>query len=345
MYKLIIRPFLFLFDPEAIHDFIITILKFFQKIYPVRIILRSQYNYENNKLHREIIGLKFKNPVGLAAGFDKNAEVFESLADFGFGFIEIGTVTPKSQPGNPKPRLFRLKNDGSILNRMGFNNDGIEYAIKNLKKRKNQNVIIGGNIGKNKITSLENAAQDYLVCFDQLYPYVDYFAINISSPNTPDLRKLQEKSNLENLFRLLLESNSKKPKPKPVLVKIAPDLNEDQLADIIDIVNNYNIDGIIATNTTIDKSNIDNEIYKIPDIGNGGISGKLLKTKSDELILKIRQKLNTNKIIIGVGGISNPQDAIDKLNAGADLIQIYTGFIYEGPAIVKKINKLIADKD
>ncbi|MEZ4907416.1 MAG: quinone-dependent dihydroorotate dehydrogenase [Saprospiraceae bacterium] len=339
MYKTIVRPLFFLLDPEKIHTYLITALKIVDKIPFAGNLISAIYNYRSPKLEKEILGMKFKNPVGIAAGFDKDAEVFDILGDFGFGFVEIGTVTPKAQPGNPKPRIFRLIDKKSILNRMGFNNKGAKHSSNNLKKRRNKNIIIGGNIGKNKITPLENAVDDYLISFRELYSYVDYFAINISSPNTPDLRKLQEKSKLENLFKSIIDLNNTYDKQKPIFVKIAPDLSHAELADIISIVNKYDIAGIIATNTTLDRTNIDNTKYNIPQFENGGISGKLLTDKSTEIIKLIRKSLEDSKLIIGVGGIMTPQDAEEKLKSGADLIQVYTGFIYEGPGIVKRINK------
>ncbi|MFM7667822.1 MAG: quinone-dependent dihydroorotate dehydrogenase, partial [Bacteroidota bacterium] len=292
------------------------------------------------RLEKEIFGLQFKNPVGRAAGFDKDASFYNNFSHLGFGFIEIGTITPKAQDGNPKPRLFRLKSDEAIINRMGFNNGGIEIAIKNLKKRKTS-IIIGGNIGKNKITSNEDANEDYLACFKALYPYVDYFVVNVSSPNTPNLRALQEKEPLTELLSLLQHENALMPAEKPILLKIAPDLNSNELDDVIDVVQTCKLEGIVATNTTLDRTNLTASKEEIDRIGAGGLSGKPLTKKSTEIIRYIHHKTNGKIPIIGVGGIHSAEDAIEKLEAGASLIQLYTGFVYEGPALIKKINQEI----
>jgi len=337
MYK-IIRFFFFLFDPEKIHHFTFFLLKVG---YPFESwAWRKMFTLKDKKLKREVFGIKFPNPVGLAAGFDKDARLIDELSCFGFGFIEIGTLTPKPQDGNPKPRLFRLKEDSGIINRMGFNNSGVEDAIIRLRKRKS-NTLIGGNIGKNKLTPNENATDDYVISFNSLFPYVDYFVVNVSSPNTPDLRDLQEKEPLTNLLSSLQEINNNKDKRKPILLKIAPDLTNKQLDDIIQIVQDTKIDGVVATNTTIDRSNLKTDKTKLEDIGNGGLSGKPVKERSTEVIRYLSEKSNKAFPIIGVGGIQSPEDAIEKLDAGASLVQIYTGFIYEGPGLVKRINKAI----
>lgn len=299
-----------------------------------------QFCLKNKELEREVFGIKFPNPVGLAAGFDKDAKLIDELSCFGFGFIEIGTLTPKAQEGNPKPRLFRLKEDSGIVNRMGFNNRGVEDAVSRLKKRKSD-VIIGGNIGKNKLTPNENATEDYVISFNSLFPYVDYFVVNVSSPNTPGLRDLQEKEPLTNLLNSLQEINNKKEKRKPILLKIAPDLTNDQLNDIIKIVSDTKIDGVIATNTTIDRSSLKTDKNKVESIGNGGLSGIPVKERSTEVIRYLSEKSNFSFPIIGVGGIHSEEDALEKIDAGASLVQIYTGFIYEGPSLVKRINKAI----
>jgi dihydroorotate dehydrogenase len=339
LYKLV-RSFLFLFSAEKAHYLAADLLNFFLFFPGANKILESIYGINDPLLEKEVFGLKFKNPVGLAAGFDKNASFYNNFSHLGFGFIEIGTITPKAQDGNPKPRLFRLKSDEAIINRMGFNNGGIEEAIKNLKKRKTS-IVIGGNIGKNKITANEDANDDYLACFKALYPYVDYFVVNVSSPNTPNLRALQEKEPLTQLLSLLQAENLKIPTRKPILLKIAPDLNSNELDDVIDVVQTCKLDGIVATNTTLDRSNLiaTKEIFE--NIGAGGLSGKPLAKKSTEIIRYIHQKTNGNIPIIGVGGIHSAQDAIDKLNAGATLIQLYTGFVYEGPSLIKSINQEI----
>ena len=337
MYKLLIRPLLFLFDPEEVHYFTFSAIRFISKIPGFSSIFRAIYAIEDKRLETEVFGLKFKNPVGLAAGFDKDAVLYNELSNFGFGFIEIGTLTPKAQDGNPKKRLFRLKQDAAIINRMGFNNKGIQAAIEKLKQ--NKGVLIGGNIGKNKLTPNENAADDYVICFEALYDYVDYFVVNVSSPNTPNLRELQEKEPLTKLLQTLQDLNLARPKQKPILLKIAPDLTDEQLLDIIDIVNTTKIAGVIATNTTISREGLQSE--NKAEVG--GLSGKPLTSRSTEVIRFLSQKSNKSFPIIGVGGIHSAQEAIDKLEAGASLIQLYTGFIYEGPALVKAINKKILE--
>jgi len=335
MYK-VVRFFLFLFDPEKIHHFTFSLLKIG---YPFEAwIWRKMFTIKNKRLEREVFGIKFPNPVGLAAGFDKDAKLIDELSCFGFGFIEIGTLTPKPQDGNPKPRLFRLKEDSGIINRMGFNNKGVEEAIIRLKKRKSD-IIVGGNIGKNKLTPNENATEDYIISFNSLFDYVDYFVVNVSSPNTPGLRELQEKEPLTNLLNSLQEINNKKDKRKPILLKIAPDLTNNQLDDIIEIVKDTKIDGLIATNTTIDRSGLKTDKNMIDSIGNGGLSGLPVKERSTEVIRYLSEKSNSSFPIIGVGGIHSEEDALEKLDAGASLVQIYTGFIYEGPSLVKRINK------
>jgi dihydroorotate dehydrogenase len=338
MYKLIIRPILFWFDPEKVHYFTFSIIRFVSKIPGFTSLFKSLYEVNDKRLEREIFGLKFKNPVGLAAGFDKDAKLYKELSNFGFGFIEIGTLTPKSQEGNPKKRLFRLKEDQAIINRMGFNNGGVQEAVTRLKD--NNGVLIGGNIGKNKLTPNENATSDYEICFDTLYDYVDYFVVNVSSPNTPNLRELQEKEPLTQLLQTLQNKNLAKPKQKPILLKIAPDLTNEQLLDIIDIVKITKIAGVIATNTTISREGL----QSVNRIEMGGLSGKPLTNRSTEVIRFLSEKSNKAFPIIGVGGIHSANDAIEKLEAGACLIQLYTGFIYEGPALVKAINKKILEK-
>ena len=297
------------------------------------------YKYENSDLEREVFGLKFKNPIGLAAGFDKNADFMSDLGAFGFGFIEIGTVTPKAQPGNPKPRLFRLKKDRALINRLGFNNRGVAEAIQNLKKRP-KDLIIGGNIGKNKITPNEEAYRDYEFCLENLYPFVDYFVVNVSSPNTPDLRSLQEKEPLTELLTRLKKRVDSKAIQKPLLLKIAPDLNEYQLYDILEIVDSIQISGIIASNTTISREGLESPAQLVNEAG--GLSGRPLEKMSTEIIRKIKMT-KPDIPVIGVGGIFDADSAMSKLDAGASLVQLYSGFIYEGPGIVKKINKGIIE--
>lgn len=338
MYTLV-RKILFLFSPETVHHFTFDFLKALCRIPGVTGMLK-RFEVKDATLSKTLFGITFKNPVGLAAGFDKDAKLIDELACFGFGFIEIGTLTPKPQPGNEKPRLFRLPADGAIINRMGFNNGGVEEAIARLRDRKTD-VIIGGNIGKNKVTPNEEAAQDYASCFEALYPYVDYFVVNVSSPNTPNLRELQEKEPLKKLLSTIKALSLSKEKPKPILLKIAPDLSADQLHDIVEILRDTQTDGVIATNTTISRERLRTDAETLRKIGNGGLSGKPLTDKSTAVIAFLRKALGRDYPIIGVGGIMSAQDAIDKFRAGADLIQIYTGFVYEGPGFVNRINRAI----
>ena len=340
MYKSIIKPIFFKFDPEAIHHFAFKAIKITFSIPGVKMLVKSKYVVSDKRLERNLFGLKFPNPVGLAAGFDKDAKLFNELACMGFGFVELGTLTPKSQPGNDKPRLFRLPQDEALINRMGFNNEGVEAAVERLKS-KNTNIIIGGNIGKNKVTSNEDAASDYLKCFEALFDYVDYFVVNVSSPNTPNLRALQDKEPLKELLKSVMDLNNSKKNPKPVLLKIAPDLTNEQLDDIIEIVAETKIQGVVATNTTIDKSKLKTSKEEVDRIGAGGLSGKPLKDRSTEVIRYLSEKSSKSFPIIGVGGIYSGADAIEKLNAGASLVQVYSGFIYEGPQLIKDINQAI----
>ena len=344
MYSLLRRT-LFLFDAEKVHYFTTFLLKFLLKFSFTRIIFKKLFVLEDPKLERTVFGLKFKNPVGMAAGFDKNAEMFNDLAYCGFGFIEVGTLTPLGQSGNPKPRLFRIKKDKGILNRLGFNNKGVASAIPRLKVRKHPNLIIGGNIGKNKITPNEDATNDYVLAFEQLFPYVDYFVVNVSSPNTANLRDLQEKEPLTALLTELKNRNSLKENPKPILLKIAPDLTNLQLDDIIEIMRFTKIDGVIATNTTIGRDDLKTDSKLLMKYGAGGISGKPLVKRSTEVIRYLHDNSKGEFPIIGVGGIHSADDALEKLAAGASLIQLYTGFIYEGPGIVRKINEAILKQE
>ncbi|MFN3136675.1 MAG: quinone-dependent dihydroorotate dehydrogenase [Allomuricauda sp.] len=344
MYKYLIRPVLFLFDPEAVHHFSFRAIKFFS-ILGLGGLFRKIFVVNDRRLEREVFGVKFKNPVGLAAGFDKDAKLYNEFSDFGFGFVEIGTVTPKPQPGNPKKRLFRLRDDQAIINRMGFNNKGVFDAVEQLKKK--HRVIVGGNIGKNKVTPNDEALKDYLICFEALFEHVDYFVVNVSSPNTPGLRELQDKEPLTKLLKKLKNQNKKlakshQKKEKPILLKIAPDLTDDQLLDIIEIVADTKIDGVIATNTTIARQNLKSHLTLTEEMG--GLSGKPLTNRSTEVIRFLSENSRKAFPIIGVGGIHAPEDALEKLEAGADLVQLYTGFIYEGPALIKKINKAILEK-
>ncbi|MDG1161206.1 MAG: quinone-dependent dihydroorotate dehydrogenase [Flavobacteriaceae bacterium] len=340
MYKLFIRPFLFLFDPEKIHYITFSLIRFFCKVPLMALIFRSIYKIEDKRLERKLFGITFKNPVGLAAGFDKNAVLFNELANFGFGFIEIGTVTPKGQEGNPKKRLFRLKEDYGIINRMGFNNDGLEIAIQQLKKNKGK-LIIGGNIGKNTQTSSELYTRDYELCFKGLHPYVDYFVLNVSCPNVGSDAKLNDKSYLIELISAIQKLNNQEIIQKPILLKIAPDLNNNQLDEIIELVAETKIDGVIASNTSTTRDHLKTSNHLLKEIGNGGLSGQPIKELSTRVIKYLAQNSNKAFPIIGVGGIHSAEDALDKIEAGADLVQIYTGFIYEGPGLIKQINKAL----
>ncbi len=343
MYKYLVKPLLFAMQPEKAHYFATGCLSFLSAIPGIPSLIRSIYSYQHPKLERKLFGLTFKNPVGLAAGFDKDARWYNELSHLGFGFIEIGTLTPKAQIGNPKPRLFRITEDQGLINRMGFNNLGAEDAIARLKNRKT-NIIIGGNIGKNTLTSNEDALADYVSNFNTLHDYVDYFVVNVSCPNVKDLTKLQDTPFLLNLLGDLKHINTTKDKPKPILLKIAPDLNNSQLDEVIDIVTQTKIDGIIATNTTTSRDHLKTDQKKIEAIANGGLSGVPVKKRATEVIKYLSEKSNKSFPIIGVGGIHTAEDAIEKLEAGADLVQIYTGFIYEGPSLIKNINKKIIER-
>ncbi len=348
IYKSYFRPILFKVNPETIHHFVFKTLKFVFKIPGAAFFAKSLFVNKNKKLERTVFGIRFPNPVGLAAGMDKNAHLYEEFIAMGFGFVEIGTVTPLPQPGNEKPRMFRLPQDAAIINRMGFNNDGVEVVANRLRK-KNATLIVGGNIGKNKITENSKAIDDYEVCFRVLFSSVNYFAVNVSSPNTPGLRSLQDKGplleillRLQNLNAVLaIQYNCTR---KPILLKIAPDLTIDQLDEIIEVVLESKIDGVIATNTTVSRENLKSDKKEIEFAGSGGLSGKPLGKRSTEVIRYLSGKSGGKFKIIGVGGIHSADDALEKLNAGADLIQLYTGFIYEGPSLIKDINKALLAK-
>ncbi|MGB5981846.1 MAG: quinone-dependent dihydroorotate dehydrogenase [Nonlabens sp.] len=343
MYKSLIRPVLFRYDPEKIHYFTFSTLKLLSKLPFFSSLSRKRYLHKHPELETELFGIKFPNQVGMAAGFDKNAVAFKEFSNLGFGHIEIGTLTPKPQEGNPKQRLFRLREDEAIVNRMGFNNEGVDAAVERLQENPPMghpdHVIIGGNIGKNKVTPNENAVDDYVICFNKLFDHVDYFTVNVSSPNTPGLRELQDRKPLTHILQTLQDLNNTRDKRKPILLKIAPDLTEDQLLDIIGIVEDTKIDGVIATNTTIERKDLKSDIKLQKEAG--GLSGKPLANRATEVISFLHQKSNGAFPIIGVGGIMTAKDAVDKINAGASLVQLYTGFVYEGPALVRNINRLI----
>jgi len=345
MYKSILKPLLFNLDPEKAHHLTVKLFKTALKLPLTGSIFNGQYNYESPTLERTVFGLHFKNPIGLAAGFDKDGKYYKEMARLGFGFIEIGTVTPLPQAGNPQPRLFRLPKDEGLINRMGFNNDGVDAMVERLKNGgKPKGVILGGNIGKNKVTPNENAIDDYVICFEKLHDYVDYFVVNVSSPNTPGLRDLQDKKPLTKILSKLKTLNDQKSNPKPILLKIAPDLTNEQLDDIVEIVADTKIEGVIASNTTIDRSGLKTSSTAVESIGNGGLSGKPVQTRSTQVIKYLHDKSNGSFPIIGVGGIDSAASAKEKLDAGATLVQVYSGMVYQGPALVAKINKGLAKK-
>jgi dihydroorotate dehydrogenase len=341
IYKKFIKPVLFHLPPEKAHRGTLYLLKILLAMPGVRGLFKKIFEVKDVRLQRKVFGLTFPNPVGLAAGFDKDGKHFRAMSALGFGFIEIGTVTPVGQPGNPQPRLFRLPADAALINRMGFNNEGVGALVERLKKGKPEGVIIGGNIGKNKETPNERATEDYVKCFEALFPYVDYFVVNVSSPNTPGLRALQEKEPLRQLLSRLQQLNRAKPNSKPLLLKIAPDLTGEQLDDILDIVQTTAIDGVIATNTTINRADLETPETELTAIGAGGISGQPLRDRSTEVIRYLYEGSGRKLTIIGVGGIASPADAIEKLKAGAALVQVYTGLVYEGPALAKRINEAL----
>lgn len=354
MYKRILLPLLFRFDAETIHYVITSLLRFAFAIPGVSALSRRLYVLEDRRLERTVFGLTFPNPIGMAAGFDKNAELVGELGALGFGFVEIGTVTPRPQPGNPRPRLFRLKADRGLINRMGFNNKGVGPAAGRLKKlgqkRDGQllsarRVIIGGNIGKNKDTPNDDALSDYLIGFRELFDVVDYFVINVSSPNTPGLRDLQEREPLTRLLTALQTENRQRPAQKPILLKIAPDLTNGQLDDIIAIVTETGIAGVIATNTTISRNDLTTNATVVEQMGAGGVSGHPLRKRATEVIQYLYQRSGGAFPIIGVGGIFSADDALEKLRAGASLVQVYTSFIYEGPALAKRINRALLNRE
>lgn len=337
MYKFIIRPFLFQFSAETAHTLTFSGLEILSKVPGMLALLKLLYNKKGKPT--TFLGIQFPNRIGLAAGFDKNAKLLSVWEALGFGYVEIGTVTPLAQSGNPLPRLFRLKADKAIINRMGFNNEGAEVVAARLSafRKHNQHFIIGGNIGKNKVTPNENATSDYLIAYKALAPYVNYFVVNVSSPNTPGLRALQEKEPLKELLFALINERKQLGFAQPIFLKIAPDLTNEQLLDIVEIVNETGIEGIVATNTTIERGGLLTPAADIEAMGAGGLSGKPLNVKSTEIISFLKKHLAPQVVIMGVGGIDGPKAAVEKLKAGAHLLQVYSGYIYEGPAMVKNL--------
>lgn len=341
MYKLFIKPIFFKFQPESVHHFVFNTVKIVMNIPILKNILSVMYTKKDKRLVTEVFGLKFPNPVGLAAGFDKDAKLFDELGQLGFGFIEIGTLTPKGQSGNEQPRLFRITDDEALINRMGFNNKGVKDAVERLKKKKT-NVIVGGNIGKNTGIPVEQTDDDYIQVFNELYDYVDYFVVNVSCPNVGNLTKLQEKEPLMRLMKKISEINKSKSNPKPLLLKIAPDLSEVELDGVIDIVKTLKLDGLVAANTSVNREGLKTSEIRLEEIGwPGGLSGRPVKDRSTNVISYLYKNLGDDYPIIGVGGIHTGADAKEKLDAGAKLVQVYTGYVYEGPAMIKKINNYL----
>ncbi|WP_151089278.1 quinone-dependent dihydroorotate dehydrogenase [Hymenobacter baengnokdamensis] len=342
MYKSLVKPLLFKLDAERAHHLVFDNLKRAARLPGTAALLRSLYHYHHPSLERRVFGLSFPNPVGLAAGFDKNAVLTDELATLGFGFVEIGTVTPRPQPGNPQPRLFRLPQDEALINRMGFNNDGAAAVAARLRLRTNHRLIIGGNIGKNKDTPNERAGDDYVAAFEALAEVVDYFVVNVSSPNTPGLRELQDKKPLISLLQQVQEQNLRRAVPRPLLLKIAPDLSDAQLDDILEIARETRLSGLVATNTTISRTGLSTPARQVDTLGAGGLSGRPLRQRATEVIAYLHRRSQGTLPIIGAGGIHSAADALEKLAAGATLVQLYTGFIYEGPALVSRINRQLA---
>jgi len=335
MYRLL-RPLLFSLSPERAHHITFSLLEFARHLPGALALVGGRKPLSEASL--ELMGLRFPGPVGLAAGMDKDAKHVDALSHIGFGFVEIGTVTPLAQPGNEKPRLFRLKADRALINRMGFNNGGVHAAVERLRRRKS-GIIVGGNIGKNKATPNDQAVDDYVKCFEALHPVVDYFVVNVSSPNTPGLRELQDKGPLLAILNELRARNLGSAKARPILLKIAPDLTDGQLDDVCTVVKESGIQGVVATNTTISREGLKTPKTEVGTMGAGGLSGAPMRERSTEVIRRLRQRLPEPLVIMGVGGIDSAAAAIEKLDAGADLVQVYTGLIYEGPVLLKRINE------
>ncbi|MCX7985936.1 MAG: quinone-dependent dihydroorotate dehydrogenase [Bacteroidales bacterium] len=341
MYKFIIRPILFLIDPERVHHLVVRLLKILFAIPGVPKLSKLIFHVKSNPTH--FAGIEFPNRLGLAAGFDKNALLVDVLSNMGFGHLEIGTVTPRPQPGNPRPRLFRLPADKALINRMGFNNDGVDVVAERLKKKRSK-IVIGGNIGKNTVTPNEEAYLDYLYCFERLYDCVDYFVVNVSCPNISSLHELQDRDQLNKILQTLINSRKEKSIKKPILLKVSPDLNQNQVDDAISVAMDLGIDGLVVSNTSIGRNGLQTDPDIIKEIGTGGLSGLPLKEKSTQMIKYIIQKTNGKLPVIGVGGIMDEHDALEKIEAGATLVQIYTGYIYAGPFLTKRINKMLSKR-
>lgn len=344
MYKVFIRPILFLLQPEHIHSILFIVLRIVFTIPGLKVLVRKYYFINHPCLKRQFLGLEFSNPVGLSAGFDKNGEIFNEFAAFGFSHIELGTVTPKEQPGNSKPRNFRLPSDKALINRMGFNNHGVKSLVKRIETRRPKGLVLGGNIGKNTLTDNKDAVKDYEYCFKELYDKVDYFVVNVSCPNITNLSELQDQEGLENILGSLSAIRSDKENYIPILLKISPDLNNNQIDTSLSIVSKYNIDGVVATNTSVSRDSLITSTKKVKSIGDGGLSGRPITQKSLDVVKYIHDKTDGKLPIVGVGGIMTVQDALNMLDNGATLIQIYTGFIYNGPGFIRKINKAIIER-
>lgn len=340
MYKSLIRPLLFLLSPETVHHLVVFFIKCLVFIPGMKRLSKYWFSYSGNKLATTVAGLHFSSKVGMAAGFDKNADFYDDFSIFGFSFIEIGTVTPLAQSGNPKPRLFRLPADKALINRMGFNNKGVEFAANNLRKR-DKSIIIGGNIGKNTTTPNERASEDYLTCFNTLYDVVDYLVVNVSCPNIAGLDKLQDQDSLREILDILMKARKSRTLRKPVFLKISPDLSFQQIDETIALCHESGLDGIIATNTTKLRKGLSTSEERIAEIGSGGLSGAPLRKRATEIISYICKQTENTLPVIATGGILTPEDAVEMIKAGASLVQVYTGFVYEGPFVVKRINKAI----